>query len=323
MNGVAGPSVGPGVRRRHERRLRLEDAVEHELHAVRPKAPDGRCGALALEGLDLLEPRVMLPPERGDDARGQPAGLGRLAVDGERLRSHDRVLPGGDPERVQVALGRAEPLEEVGAGRLRRVAVDELDGTVVQRAGRLTVGVADDPAVRWIGRRAVDPRYGEGARVGPRDVTVVALEEGRPIWNDRVEQAAVRLAAREGGQRPAAAMDPLAVGVGGRMGGDRFEVRGRIGQVVEVAAPGEHAALDRVDMRVLEAGQERLAVELDHPRSRPDQGPHIRRAPDERRSAHLEPPRHPPGRRHPSSSRRSRQGRPGRDRSVELMRNRS
>ena len=69
-------------------------------------AADGRAAPSLDELLDLLVAAVVLPPQRPDDARGQ------LAADGERdvgelllVAVDDRVLPGGDAERVEVALG--------------------------------------------------------------------------------------------------------------------------------------------------------------------------------------------------------------------------
>jgi hypothetical protein len=55
--------------------------------------------------------------------------------------------------------------------------------------------------------------------------------------------------------------------MGGRMRRDGVEVRRRIGHAMQVALARQHAAADRVDVRVLEARQQRLAFELDHPRA--------------------------------------------------------
>lgn len=68
--------------------------------------------------------------------------------------------------------------------------------------------------------------------------------------------------------------------MGGRVVGDRGEVRQRIGQAMEVALARQHAAVDRVDVRVLEARQQRLALQLDHPRARADEVAYVGRAPD-------------------------------------------
>ena len=263
----------------------------------------------------------MLPPEGRDDARRQPAGFGGLEVDGERLRSHDRVLPGGDPQRVQVALGGAEPIQEVVAGRLRRMAVTS------SIAPSCSVPVGSPSA-----SRTIRPFAGSGV-VRSIPEMARALELAHATWPSSLSKKAGRSGtiasrrcggARRAGRRAATSrcQDPLPFRVRGRVGGDRIEVRGRIGQVVEVAAPGEHAALDGMDMRILESREERLAVELDHPRSRPDQRPHIRRAPDKA----SRPSRTAKASAGPASSvivstvapRNTRSGR-----SVELMRDRS
>ena len=101
------------------------------------------------------------------------------------------------PERMKVALGRAQPVEQIVVRRLWRVARDEVDRVVVQRAGRLALGVANDPAARRIGRRPIDPGDGEGRGIGPTDMAVVALQQDRSVGDDGIEQRAVGLATRE------------------------------------------------------------------------------------------------------------------------------
>ena len=99
----------------------LQHPVQHDLHrrgveaaaAARPRlAPR----AAALDLLDALRP---LPPQRADDARGEPAVRRQRLVGGLRRRRHPRVLPAGDAERVQVPLraqDRGLPVRPVGGG---------------------------------------------------------------------------------------------------------------------------------------------------------------------------------------------------------------
>ena len=96
MNGVPGPSIGSLVRRVKVGGPRLEDAVEHGV-TLSAQPTDGR-GPIRSKGSTAraLSP---LPPQCADHPRRQPAGRGRLAVDGERLRSDvascQAVIPSG------------------------------------------------------------------------------------------------------------------------------------------------------------------------------------------------------------------------------------
>ena len=103
-----------------------------------------------------------------------------------------------------------------------------------------------------------------------------------------------RVAAGEGRHRPAAADHPGAIRVRGRVRADRRLVaRRRSRSSFRSHAIAQQAAADRVDVRVLEAGEERLAVEADdrvafRPAVDPDQGRpprSARRAPRPRRLA--------------------------------------
>ena len=109
-----GASILGAVRRRHERGPRLEDPVEHELHAVRPQASSGRCVALRLEAVDLLEPGVSPPPESRDDARGQPAGRGGVTVCPTR-HARRRVLPSVTPAHEFLLTARSASTDRVRA----------------------------------------------------------------------------------------------------------------------------------------------------------------------------------------------------------------
>ena len=82
-----------------------------------------------------------------------PAGakVGGVVVHPE-VGGHDRVLPGRDPEGVQVSLTLEQSLVHLVGRRFRCETADELCGALVERAARLAVVVALDPAVGGIGR---------------------------------------------------------------------------------------------------------------------------------------------------------------------------
>ena len=89
--------------------------------------------------------------------------------------------------------------------------------------------------------------------------------------HDRVEILAARRAVREIGHVPAAADDPRVVRMGRGVGPDRLEDTGPAVRLAEVALEAVDPAEDRVDVDVLEAGQEEPAGEIDDPRSRSDE----------------------------------------------------
>ena len=143
---------------------------------------------------------------------------------------------------MQVRLARAQPVDQILVGRLRRVA--RRRGSMarsMQRAGRLAVGVAHDPAARRIGRaRGRSPRSARAREL--TQATWPSSLSKTPGDPERWHRAALGPARRSG--RPATTSrcrDPLPLRVRGRVRRDRVEVRGRIGQLVKVAAPREHA----------------------------------------------------------------------------------
>ena len=199
----------------------LEHAVREDLRPADPQAAD-RAGRAELdEVLELLVAALAVPEEVPLDAHGQLAALGERAVGGERLRLDPRVLPGGDPERV-VLLLRAEdrPLPLlVGGGRQQ--LHDDGHRVLVQRPLRLAGLEALDPPARWVGRLARDAGGRERDRVHPGAVAVAVVEERRPVGNDGVQVGPARRPALEGVDRPAAADDPVELGVLGGVAGDR------------------------------------------------------------------------------------------------------
>ena len=94
---------------------------------------------------------------------------------------------------------------------------DEVLRLLVERALRLAGGVALDPAAGGIAGLGGHARELERAAVDPGAVAVAVLEEGRPVGEDRVEVGPARRPVLEGVDRPAGALDPLELGVLGRV----------------------------------------------------------------------------------------------------------
>src|SRR5215831_19763396 len=103
----------------HGGREVLADPVLHDLHAGGAEAatpvPGGLGGPVPAlrEPVELPGPGPALPPERADHPGGEqaaPLGLkvGVEAVGRHRVVADDRLLPGGDAQRVQVALALAD-----------------------------------------------------------------------------------------------------------------------------------------------------------------------------------------------------------------------
>jgi hypothetical protein len=108
---------------------------------------------------------VTLPPQRAPDPGGERAGLGSADVDRgrvveRRVVAEDRLLPGGDAERVEILLGAEERLVVLLVARVRDQPLDERHGTFVEGPGRDARLVALDPPVHRVRRPPVDPRQG-------------------------------------------------------------------------------------------------------------------------------------------------------------------
>ena len=113
--------------------------------------------------------------------------------------------------------------------------------------------------------RGGDPGELQGARVHPGAVSVTVGEEDGPVGDDRVERLAAGDAAGECLHRPAVADDPLAIRVGGGVGGDGREVVLGRGGPVEVALDAAEPARGRMALGIGEPGGDRPASEVDHP----------------------------------------------------------
>ena len=266
---VGGQPVRIQVGRQGGRREVLDHAVLHDLHRGRREAPHGPSCPGVDESLDLLEPAVTVPPQCPDDTSGEfSAGRCRdVRVEGPVttvVLGDVRVLPRRDAERVEVALRDSEP------GRVVLVRVDgsdrrdEAHRSLVQRARGLAIGGAFDAPVPRVRRVARDARQLQRARVDPRAVSVTVRQERRTIGDDGVERLLRRCPAGEHVHVPAAAEDPRRVGVGRRVLRDHPLVRVEDVELGQVAAEHLETAPRRVDVRVLESGQQHASGEVHH-----------------------------------------------------------
>ena len=279
MSVVAAVTVD--VRVEHGAREVLEDAVHHQLHARRLVAPDRGRPATLDELLDLLGAAVTLPPHRADDARRQLAARGEGDVGALLgLRPDDGVLPGRDPQRVQVGLAEPQRRLQVGGCVVGLEPPDEVHRAFVERAGRAAVRVALDPAVGRVGGLGGHAGQLECPGVDPGAVAVAVGQDDRAIRHDRVEVLAPWRAAGEVVHVPAAAADPGLVRVASSVLGDHREVGLAPAGVVELAAEPGQTAVDRMDVRILETRRDRSAAKLDDAAST---GRCTRRSPGPRR----------------------------------------
>ncbi len=269
----------PAVRRRTAARVQvgrghrggevLRHAVLHDLHGRAGQPPDRELLAVRDELGDLLRAAVPVPPERAGHRRGQPALGGRGPVRVGRVgisvrATQHRVLPAGDAQRVQQPLGPPQPGHQLGRGGRRNQVVDQGDRALLQRADRVAVRVPVDHAVRRVRRVPGEAGPGHRHRVHPGAVVVAVRQVDRAVRDDPVEQPGGGHATREALHRPAAAGDPLLIGVRGGVRADPGQVLVQVGRPGQVALAHLHPAEDGVDVRVLETGDQQPPGQVDH-----------------------------------------------------------
>ena len=142
--------------------------------------------------------------------------------------------------------------------------VDESGGRVFQDAGWIAVFVADDFAAGRIFRAAIDSGEFQRERIGERHVSVGAPEKHGVIAGRVVDQ----LVCRQVGRIPAL-MIPVAVAEPcawrARLGELRDALREFGGTVgcAEFDGDERSAAVEEVNVRVVESGEQQAAVEVD------------------------------------------------------------
>ena len=147
------------VRLEHRRPCSSRHPVLHDLHGRRPQPADRGCGRALDHLVDLLGAPLALPPVAGDRPAGQTARARRTSRYAARSGGRDPgVLPGRDPEPVQVRLGQLEPAgrapRSVGGGMSRSTSSIAPSWRVPLG---LAVRVALDAAVGRVGRVVGDP----------------------------------------------------------------------------------------------------------------------------------------------------------------------
>ena len=111
-------------------------------------------------------------------------------------------------------------------------------------------------------------------------MTVAGRHERGPIRHDAVEQVAGRQPAGKHTVVPAVAEHPGPIGVCAGEGGDRRLDGRQGGRPEQVGAIHREAGAQQVQVRVVEAGQQRAAPGVDLDGLRPPQAAHLARAPD-------------------------------------------
>ena len=147
-----------------------------------------------------------------------------------------------------------------GGGQQR---FDQADRALLQHSGRLAAGVAFDPAADRVRSVPGDPGQFQSTGVDPGAVVVPVRQEHGPVLDHGVEGGRSRQTAGERLQRPAATGDPRVLRVGTGVVADRRQVLLRALERAEIAPAQFKSAEDRVDVGVLEAGDEQPPGQVD------------------------------------------------------------
>ena len=242
----------------------LDHAVLHDLDG-RGREPPGPTSLAGLEQVvHLFDPPVTVPPQRADHAGGELSRRGELRVRVERrvAAPHVRILPGRDPQRMQVALCDAQPLNPIGQRRVGDVSLDQEERSLVHGARGFAGFVADDPPVDGVRRLPRQAGDLERSRVRPRAVAVPARQVDGTVADDGVQDLLRRVAPGEDVHGPAAADDPPIIRMRRRVLRDDPLVvlhRVRLGQV---AVQHLEPARRRMHVGVLEPGEQHPSTEV-------------------------------------------------------------
>lgn len=176
---------------------------------------------------------------------------------------------------MQYGLGAQQPGDAIGGGRLRDEACDQAGGALLEHSAGRAVGLALDPAVGRVGGSCGEAGEFQSTGVGPGAVVVAVEQQYRAVGDDGVDELPGGHTAGEGLHRPAAARDPLPLGVGRGIGGDPAQVLLEVGGAGEVALAQLDAREDGMDMGVGEAGDQQPPGQVDHLRTGSDQLAHL------------------------------------------------
>ncbi len=172
---------------------------------------------------------------------------------------------------MEQALGAQQAGEAVGGRGARGVAGDQVHGALLEESGGFAPVVALDAAVGGVGSAAVDPGEGERPAVDPGAVVVAVDQAGGAVRDGRVELLPGGGAAVEGVHGPAAAGDPVVCGVRVGIGPYGRDSGGGVAGAGEVALGEFLPGGDRVDVGVLEAGEQEASGEVHHLGARADE----------------------------------------------------
>ena len=205
-----------------------------------------------------------VPPQATDHPSLELASPGERPVGGVAGTLQPGVLPGRDPQGEEVALCRQDPLLDLGGGERWHQSLDEVGGALLQGAHRIAGVVALDAAVGRVRGVAVDAGPVHGHAVDPAGMAVAVRKEHRAVRHHGVQSCGGGDAPGEGRDRPPAAHDPWQVAVGCGVGLDSSQVFVDPGEVQQVALVHGRPGEERVDVGVLEPGEDQPAAEVDH-----------------------------------------------------------
>ena len=269
---LSGPrAVRVGVE--HRRGVRLDDAVEHQLHrAGLEHRVVGKRGARGLEEGQVAVGEPGRCRYRVVDAQVELAQPAQLVVEREVLDAAARVLNAGDAEGVGQRDGAPQPRQPVLARHGRQHVGHQPHGRFLEGPGGLArPPVPHDGAVGRVWRAGGDPGGGQRPGIGPSRVPVVRGEEGRAVADQLVELLACRQPAGKRLVVPAAPAHPRPVAMGvGVLGNGPLDLVERRG-AEQIQVRQRQPARQQVRVAVVEPRQDRRAMRVDHRRLRPAQ----------------------------------------------------
>ena len=213
------------------------------------------------------------------DAREESAFRADLLVRGQGV---DRriVLDAGDAERGRMRESRLGRAHVHLTGGLRQGFVEEILGVVLEDARGLARGVSNDGPAEGVPGVAIDARGLKRQGVREDHVTVEPVHGHRVVLRDRVDQ-------RPRGERlalpafvvPVAVQDPGAFREARGVLADPFRELRFVLRVAQVDGEQAEAAVEEVDVRVIEARSDESPLEVDDPGVLRSEGANRRLAP--------------------------------------------
>ena len=264
-----GREHGGGVGFDHAVHVGLDPAATQQGVVVQGEEPprfgDGRLVGPLLHLHGGRDPHRELPLAKGTLEQRD------LALQGRAIRAG--VLHGGDALGVELAeRAEQEAIAGLGVGPgdlgLHERACHLLEGS----RGLAGAGVADDHAILGILGALRDAGEGQGLRVRPAAVPVVALHVGGTVGHHRVELRLRGKASRERAVEPPVAADPGRPGIDAREGLDAalHRLQGLVFDEIDLVQG--QSALDEVDVGVVEAREHQAPPRIQDLGLRPTQG---------------------------------------------------